>query len=40
MQELAAAIAMGAEGMNMGTGFMATVEAPIHEESSKLCRCR
>ena len=30
-KQLAAAIAMGAEGMNMGTRFMATVEAPIHE---------
>jgi NAD(P)H-dependent flavin oxidoreductase YrpB (nitropropane dioxygenase family) len=29
-KQLAAAIAMGAEGMNMGTRFMATVEAPIH----------
>ena len=30
-KQLAAAIAMGAEGMNMGTRFMATVEAPIHD---------
>merc|ERR1712168_601580 len=30
-KQLAAAIAMGAEGMNMGTRFMATTEAPIHE---------
>jgi nitronate monooxygenase len=29
--QLAAAIAMGAEGMNMGTRWMATVEAPIHQ---------
>jgi nitronate monooxygenase len=29
--QLAAAIAMGAEGVNMGTAFMATKEAPIHE---------
>jgi len=29
-KQLAAALAMGAEGMNMGTRFMATVEAPIH----------
>jgi len=29
-KQLAAAIAMGAEGMNMGTRFMATTEAPIH----------
>lgn len=30
-KQLAAAIAMGAEGMNMGTRFMAVVEAPIHD---------
>ena len=30
-KQLAAAIAMGAEGMNMGTRFMATIEAPIHD---------
>ena len=30
-KQLAAAIALGAEGMNMGTRFMATVEAPIHD---------
>ncbi|KAF2418393.1 2-nitropropane dioxygenase [Tothia fuscella] len=29
-QGLAAALALGAEGINMGTRFMATVEAPIH----------
>ncbi|CAE8602643.1 unnamed protein product [Polarella glacialis] len=29
--QLAAALAMGAEGLNMGTRFMATKEAPIHE---------
>lgn len=29
-KQLAAAIALGAEGMNMGTRFMATAEAPIH----------
>jgi len=29
-QGLAAAIALGAEGINMGTRFMCTVEAPIH----------
>lgn len=29
--QLAAALALGAEGINMGTRFMATVEAPIHE---------
>jgi NADH:quinone reductase (non-electrogenic) len=28
---LAAALMLGAEGVNMGTRFMATVEAPIHE---------
>lgn len=28
---LAAALALGAEGINMGTRFMCTVEAPIHE---------
>jgi NADH:quinone reductase (non-electrogenic) len=30
-RSLAAALALGAEGRNMGTRFMATVEAPIHE---------
>jgi NAD(P)H-dependent flavin oxidoreductase YrpB (nitropropane dioxygenase family) len=29
-QGLAAAISLGAEGINMGTRFMCTVEAPIH----------
>ncbi|MDB5580450.1 MAG: 2-nitropropane dioxygenase [Bradyrhizobium sp.] len=29
---LAAALALGAEGINMGTRFMATVEAPIHPQ--------
>ena len=29
-KQLVAALAMGAEGINMGTRFMATVEAPIH----------
>jgi nitronate monooxygenase len=28
---LVAALALGAEGINMGTRFMATVESPIHE---------
>ena len=28
---LAAALALGAEGINMGTRFMCTVESPIHE---------
>lgn len=37
-KQLAAAIAMGAEGMNMGTAFMATKEAPIHDNIKKtLC---
>ena len=30
-RSLVASLAMGADGMNMGTRFMATVEAPIHE---------
>ena len=30
-RSLVASLAMGAEGMNMGTRFMATQEAPIHE---------
>merc|ERR1712113_1203160 len=34
-KQLAAAIAMGAEGMNMGTRFMATTEAPIHDNIKK-----
>ena len=29
---LAAALALGADGINMGSRFMATVEAPIHDE--------
>jgi nitronate monooxygenase len=29
--QLAAAMAMGAEGVNMGTAFMATQEAPVHD---------
>jgi len=29
--QLVAALAMGAEGMNMGTRFIATKEAPVHE---------
>eukprot|EP00298_Acanthocystis_sp_HF-20_P003980 c14326_g1_i1.p1 GENE.c14326_g1_i1~~c14326_g1_i1.p1 ORF type:complete len:351 (+),score=168.20 c14326_g1_i1:58-1053(+) len=33
--QLAAALAMGAEGVNMGTRFMATVEAPIHPNIKK-----
>lgn len=31
-QGLAAALALGAEGINMGTRFMACVEAPIHHK--------
>ena len=31
-RSLVAALAMGADGMNMGTRFMATVEAPIHQK--------
>jgi NADH:quinone reductase (non-electrogenic) len=34
-QGLAAALALGAEGINMGTRFMATVEAPIHDNIKK-----
>jgi NAD(P)H-dependent flavin oxidoreductase YrpB (nitropropane dioxygenase family) len=30
-RSLVASLALGAEGMNMGTRFMATVEAPIHQ---------
>jgi nitronate monooxygenase len=30
-RSLVAALSMGADGMNMGTRFMATIEAPIHE---------
>ena len=30
-QGLAAALCLGAEGINMGTRFLCTVEAPIHE---------
>jgi len=32
---LAAALALGAEGINMGTRFCATVEAPIHDNVKK-----
>lgn len=31
-QGLAAALCLGAEGINMGTRFMCTVEAPIHQK--------
>ena len=30
-KQLVAALAMGAEGVNMGTRFIATVEAPVHD---------
>ena len=33
---LAAALALGAEGINMGTRFCATVEAPIHQKIKQL----
>ncbi len=33
--QLAAALCMGAEGMNMGTAFMCTKEAPIHANIKK-----
>lgn len=33
---LAAALALGAEGINMGTRFCATVEAPIHDNVKRL----
>jgi len=33
--QLAAALSLGAEGMNMGTAFMATEEAPIHDNIKK-----
>lgn len=34
-QGLAAALALGASGINMGTRFMCTVEAPVHENIKK-----
>lgn len=34
-QGLAAALALGAEGINMGTRFMCTIEAPIHMNIKK-----
>lgn len=34
-QGLAAALSLGAEGINMGTRFMCTVEAPIHNNIKK-----
>ncbi len=33
--QLVAALALGAEGVNMGTRFIATVEAPVHENVKK-----
>jgi enoyl-[acyl-carrier protein] reductase II len=34
---LAAALALGAEGVSMGTRFMNTVESPCHDNMKKLC---
>src|SRR6201982_615462 len=34
-RSLVAALAMGAAGMNMGTRFIATKEAPVHENVKK-----
>jgi NAD(P)H-dependent flavin oxidoreductase YrpB (nitropropane dioxygenase family) len=34
-RSLVAALAMGADGMNMGTRFVATKEAPVHENVKK-----
>ena len=34
-RSLVASLAMGAAGMNMGTRFMATKEAPVHENVKK-----
>ena len=34
-RSLVAALAMGASGMNMGTRFIATKEAPVHENVKK-----
>jgi enoyl-[acyl-carrier protein] reductase II len=34
---LAAALALGAEGISMGTRFMNTVESPCHENMKQLC---
>src|SRR5271156_3592430 len=34
-RSLVAALAMGAQGMNMGTRFIATKEAPVHENVKK-----
>src|SRR5277367_2529181 len=34
-RSLVAALAMGADGMNMGTRFMATKEAPVHDNVKK-----
>src|SRR5579864_7281632 len=34
-RSLVAALAMGADGMNMGTRFIATREAPVHENVKK-----
>ena len=32
---LVAALALGAEGINMGTRFLATVEAPVHQKNQR-----
>jgi nitronate monooxygenase len=32
---LVAALALGADGINMGTRFLATVEAPVHEQAKR-----
>src|SRR6202008_4591771 len=34
-RSLVAALALGADGMNMGTRFIATKEAPVHENVKK-----
>jgi nitronate monooxygenase len=34
-RSLVASLAMGAQGMNMGTRFIATKEAPVHENVKK-----
>lgn len=40
-QGLAAALCLGAEGINMGTRFMCTVEAPIHQNIKEtICKAQ
>ncbi len=34
-RSLVAALALGAEGINMGTRFIATQEAPVHDNVKK-----